>query len=203
MARVFILFEDDDGRQTGRGTNFAGALAYALRVGPECWHGAENLLFPIAEAAVEMVATYRTKHREASRSGPRTRRPVLHAVLGWHADDAAWLTWEHVTQTVRAALRHMRLGEHQSAWAMHTDTGKPHVHLVANLVHPETGDVARLGLIKKRMSEFCADYEQALGDVRCKRRKVPKAANESRNRLGRRQRETDKRKTSHQPAPRP
>ena len=110
---------------------------------------------------------------------------MLHAVLGWHPSDLEWLTREHLADTVRAALNAMGLKDRQSIWVTHTDTGRPHVHIVANLVHPDTGLVARLGLIKKRMSTFCAAYEQSLGDVRCKRRLMPKAVNENRSRQAR------------------
>lgn len=81
----------------------------------------------------------------------------------------------------------MAPNEYQAVWVTHTDTGRPHVHVVAKLVHPVTGKVARLGLIKKRMSAFCAAYEQALGDVRCKARLTPRAANGQRARAPKRQ----------------
>ncbi len=185
MARVFILPEDESGRHTGRGESFAGVLAYALReAGPETCGGTENLKSDIGEAAPEMEHAVSAAGHRPGRRGPTTTRPVQHAILGWHPADKAWLTREHVAATVRAALAHMGLGEHQCVWVLHTDTDKPHVHLVINLVHPVTGLVARLGLLKKRMSEFCGDYERRLGDVRCKRRGMPKAANENRGRLG-------------------
>ena len=78
-----------------------------------------------------------------------------------------------------------------------------HVHLVVNLVHPETGSVARLGLVKKRMSAYCAAYEKALGDIRCKRRFEPKAANENRARFPKREKCLKKQKASLSLAPRP
>ena len=207
MARVFFLFEDEAGRQTGRGDSFTVVLAYVLRdAAPQGWHGTEGLSFPIGVADTEMGHTYHVKHLDGQRRGPRTTRPVLHAALGWHADDLAWLTREHVEADVRAALRHIRLAGYQCVWVLHTDTGRPHVHLVVNLIHPESGDVARIGLTKKRMSEFCAAYEQRLGDVRCKRRFVPKAANENRARLSKAAmllRKANKQKASLTPAPRP
>lgn len=99
-------------------------------------------------------------------------------------------------------MRAMGLSEHQAVWVTHTDTGRPHVHVVANLVHPVTGKVARLGLIKKRMSAFCAAYEQALGDVRCRARLTPRAANEQRARASKYQM-PEKQRASLVPAPRP
>ncbi len=208
MARVFVLVEDEAGRQTGRGASFSGILAYALRdAGPEDWRGTFGLTLPIGDAAAEMEHTHKSKHLDSNRRGPKAKRPVLHAVLGWHPSDLRWLTREHLVSTVRDALRAMGLREHQAVWVTHTDTGRPHVHIVANLVHPDTGIVARLGLIKKRMSAFCAAYEQSLGDVRCKRRLMPKAANENRNRQAKAGRASvraaDKQKASKSPAPRP
>lgn len=208
MARVFVLVEDDAGRQTGRGTSFKSVLAYVLRdAGPEGWRGSFGLTLPIGDAAAEMEHTHKAKHLDTNRRGPKAKRPVLHAVLGWHPSDLEWLTCAHLADTVRAALKAMGLSEHQSVWVTHTDTGRPHVHIVASLVHPDTGIIARLGLIKKRMSAFCAAYEQALGDVRCKRRMMPKVANENRSRQARAGRSqyqrANKQKASNPPAPRP
>ncbi|NBU58964.1 MAG: hypothetical protein EBS23_04160 [Betaproteobacteria bacterium] len=208
MARVFVLVEDEAGRQTGRGGSFAGVLSYVLRdAGPEAWRGTFGLMLPIVDAATEMEHAHRTTHLDGNRRGPKTKRPVLHAVLAWHPSDLEWLTREHLADTVQSALAAMGLSEHQCVWVTHTDTGRPHVHVVANLVHPDTGKVARLGLIKKRMSAFCASYEQGLGDVRCKRRLTPKAANENRSRQARAGQASvgaaDKQKASNLPAPRP
>ena len=183
MARVFVLIEDEAGRQTGRGVSFGGVLSYVLRdAGPSDWRGTFGLTLPITDAAAEMEHTLDARHRAVKRSGPKTKRPVLHAVLGWHASDLAWLTREHLFAAVKSALKAMGLIEHQSVWVTHTDTGRPHVHVIANVVHPETGHVARLGLIKKRMSAHCAAYEQSLGDIRCVKRFEPRAANENRRR---------------------
>ncbi|MBL8845581.1 MAG: relaxase/mobilization nuclease domain-containing protein [Hyphomicrobium zavarzinii] len=205
MARVFVLVEDEAGRQTGRGASFTGVLGYVLRdAGPESWRGTFGLSLPIAHVASEMDYAHRTEHLRSSRPGPRTKRPVLHAVLAWYPSDLDWLTREHLADTVRSALRAMGLSEHQAVWVTHTDTGRPHVHVVANLVHPITGKVARLGLIKKRMSAFCAAYEQALGDVRCKARLMPRAANEQRARARAPKRQMlEKQRAGFPPAPRP
>lgn len=213
MARTFVLPEDEAGRQTGRGASFAGVLAYVLRdAGPESWRGTFGLSLSIGNAAAEIAHDNKNATSNGPKHGPRTKRPVLHAILGWHSSDLEWLTREHLATTVEAALKAMRLKEHQCVWVTHTDTGRPHVHIIANLVHPVTGHVARLGLTKKRMSDFCAAYEQALGDVRCKKRLVPKAANENRSRIPRhrlagaghaRGRVADKQKAGYSPAPRP
>lgn len=204
MARVFVMVEDKAGRQTGRGADFHEVMAYVLRdAGPSDWRGTFGLMLPIAETAAEMAHTYRSKHLDANRKGPKTKRPMLHAVLGWHGSDLAWLSAEHLKETVKAALDVMGLKNRQAVWVAHTDTGRPHVHIVANLVHPETGDVARMGLIKKRMSTFCGAYETALGDVRCRKRFVPKAANENRQRLPKPKRQPDKLKASFPLASRP
>ncbi|KAB2910932.1 MAG: relaxase/mobilization nuclease domain-containing protein [Hyphomicrobiaceae bacterium] len=203
MARVFVLVEDESGRQTGRGGSFAGVLGYVLRdAGPEHWRGSFGLMLPLDRSAEEMDHTYAALHLGGYRRGPKTKRPVLHAVLGWHASDLEWLTRDHLARSVQDALRHLGLAEHQTVWVAHTDTGRPHVHLVVNLVHPETGNVARLGLVKKRMSAHCAAYEQTLGDIRCKRRFEPKAANENRRRLTRAGKGAHKQKASMSLAPR-
>lgn len=204
MARVFVLIEDETGRQTGRGVDFEGLMSYVLRdAGPSQWRGTFGLMLPIEEAATEMAHTYRAKHLDPKRKGPKTKRPLLHAVLGWHASDLAWLTADHLAETVEAALQAMGLGERQAVWVTHTDTGRPHVHIVASLIHPSTGDVARLGLVKKRMSAFCGSYEKRLGDIKCRKRFEPKAANENRMRAPKPRRQPDKLKASFPLASRP
>lgn len=204
MARVFVLVEDEAGRQTGRGASFDGVLGYVLRdAGPSDWRGTFGLALPIGDAAAEMAYTVEARHRSRKRSGPKTARPVLHAVLAWHASDLVWLTRGHLEACVASALNAMGLGEHQCVWVAHTDTGRPHVHLVTNLVHPETGNVARLGLVKKRMSAHCAAYEQSIDDVRCVGRFEKRAANENRARLPRRGQGADKPKSGIWPASRP
>lgn len=204
MARVFVLIEDEAGRQTGRGVDFECLMSYVLRdAGPSQWRGTFGLMLPIEDAAAEMAHTFRTKHLDLKRKGPKTKRPLLHAVLGWHASDLAWLTGDHLAETVAAALQTMGLEERQAVWVAHTDTGRPHVHIVASLIHPTTGNVARLGLIKKRMSTFCGSYEKRLGDIKCRKRFEPKAVNENRRRAPRPRRPADKLKASFPLASRP
>lgn len=206
--------DDDDSRQTGRSAGFGSVVSYILRetglldyvlrdAGPSQWRGTFNLTLPIEDAAIEMAHTYETKHLLAKRKGPKSKKPVLHAVLGWHSSDLAWLTADHLRDTVRDALKVMGLAERQAVWSTHTNTGKPHIHIVANLVHPETGDIARLGLIKKRMSTFCGNYEKQLGDIRCRTRFVPKTANENRRRIPKLRMLYEKLKASIAPASRP
>lgn len=204
MARVFVLIEDEAGRQTGRGNDFTGVISYVLRdAGPSEWRGSQGLLLPVEHAATEMIHTYRTLHLAGRRRGPKSKKPVLHAVLGWHSSDLAWLTSGHIENTVQKALNTIGLSEHQALWVTHTDTGRPHVHIVANLVHPVTGDIARLGLVKKRMSTFCGNYEKWLGDIRCRKRFEPKLANETRRRCPKPPRVPDKLKASFPLASRP
>lgn len=204
MARIFVLVEDQSGRQTGRGVDFTGVLSYVLRdSGPSHWRGGHGLTFPIEHAAAEMTHTYQTMHLAGKRHGPKSKKPLLHAVLGWHPSDLAWLTYEHLKDTVHEALKTMGLVDRQAVWVAHTDTGRPHVHIVANLVHPRTGDIARLGLIKKRMSKFCGNYEKWLGDIRCRKRFEPKIANENRQRRPKPPRAPDKLKASFPLASRP
>ena len=160
-------------------------------------------MLSLSQAAHEMDHTFAALHLARHRRGPKTRRPVLHAVLGWHSDDLEWLTRDHLEASVFGAIQQIGLADHQCVWVAHTDTGRPHVHLVANLVHPTSGEVARLGFVKKRMSDYCAAYEQALGDVRCKRRFSTRAANENRRRLPRRGKGPGKQKASMMLAPRP
>src|SRR5690606_14363194 len=121
----------------------------------------------------------------------------------WHPEDAP--ETGHMIETARSALAALGLAEHLAVIVGHTDTGKPHVHVVANVLHPVTGKAAKLGWRYRTMSRWAAAYEREMGVVRCDRRQVVKAANESRRRLTRpewERRALDKRKADTLPAPR-
>ncbi len=60
MARVFVLIEDEAGRQTGRGGDFECLMSYVLRdAGPSQWRGTFGLMLPIGIAAWQEVHTLR------------------------------------------------------------------------------------------------------------------------------------------------
>lgn len=196
-----------------RGRSFHGLLAYMLH---DAGHADTCLRVMFAQpvnqaaktvwlAADEMQAVVR-RAIAARRTGQRPDRLAFHFILSWHSDDRP--TVEHMKATACDALAALGLGEHQAVIVGHDDTDELHVHVAVNVIHPETGKAAKLGWRYRTMSRWAARYEREQGVIRCVRRFIPKAANESRKRLTRvaweeRQRALKQKASLISPAPRP
>ena len=100
-------------------------------------------------------------------SGQKTKKPVFHFNLAWHEDDKP--SPEHMMQSGRECLAFLGLEKHQALMVEHKD-GKPHLHLVVNLISPEDGTVYRLGNIKRKLQAYGKQYELEQGIIRCKER---------------------------------
>lgn len=194
-----------------RGRSFHGLLAYLLH---DAGHAAtgERVLFamPVNLASTDMgmaadeLADHARRALLGRRRGQRPDRLAFHFVLSWHPDDAPEL--RHMIETARSALCTLGLAEHLAVIVGHTDTQKPHVHVVANVLHPVTGRAAKLGWRYRTMSRWAATYEREQGVARCARQHNPMAANEKRRRLKRavwEQQAARKQKAANPPAPRP
>ena len=165
-----------------------------------------NLLTKTLGLAADEVRDTIRRALAERRTGQRPDRLAFHFILSWHQDDHP--TASHMIETARSALAALGLGEHQAVLAGHNDTDKPHVHVAVNIIHPETGKAAKLGWRHRTMSRWAAAYEREQGVVRCPKRFVPKAVNESRKRLSEAEWEhrkfsRGKQKASKPPAPRP
>jgi len=117
-------------------------------------------------------------------TGRDNKAPVLHYTLSWHADDNP--TPEHMQKAAYESLKVLGLGEHEALIAAHTDTDHPHVHIVANTVHPETGKTAALKYSKEKFSRWAEAYEREHG-IRCQERII----NNERRRQAREARKLD------------
>ena len=174
--------------ERARGRSFHGLLAYILH---DLQHATTservmvtamfNLLAETFDIAADEMRNMVRRTLAARRTGQRPDRLAFHFILSWHEDDHP--TAAHMIETARSALAALGLGEHQAVIAGHDDTDKPHVHVAVNIIHPETGKAAKLGWRHRTMSRWAAAYEREQGVIRCPKRFIPKAANESRKRL--------------------
>jgi len=195
--------------QQARRESFHGVLDYLLHYAGS----RERVLFAvpvnlacmdISQAANELtdIGPRMLGHR---RQGQRPDKLAFHFIISWHPGDTP--TGQHMIETARSALAALGLAEHLAVAVGHLDTEKPHVHVVANVLHPETGRAAKLGWRYRTMSRWAATYEQQQGVIRCPKRRVPKVANENRRRLTRTEWESrqanTKQKADNLPAPRP
>lgn len=168
--------EEDRGGRSGRGDSVAGAFGYAAHdKGARTSHrvGAVLLLNLATEnpheAAAEMQATIDAAAELKRRagippSGQECADPVYAFSLNWHPDDNPDAA--HMMETARETLRVLGLQEHQAMAIEHKDKPHKHVHVMVNLIHPDTGRVADLWRDEQKMDYWCYRYEIRAGVIR-------------------------------------
>lgn len=77
-----------------------------------------------------------------ARMSIRTTRPVYHVMIAWSPDEHP--VAETMQEIAVQALEMTGLGEHQAFLMGHGDTSHPHLHMVINRIHPETGKAWRV-----------------------------------------------------------
>ena len=133
------------------------------------WSETRNLFNDDPEIAMsEMWKTAFDQPLLREMSGHRvftTAKPVKTLVLSWRDGDAP-----DKAQMVDAAdsyLEHMGWQDHQAVYIPHNDEQHAHLHVVMNIVHPETGMPAKDGNEKKRSQVWALAYEREHGDIQC------------------------------------
>lgn len=162
------------------GKSFKGLATYLTR-DPEAktdervgWTHTLNLAHDDALSAVdEMLWTSRyaelLKQEAGIRAGGRaTENPVKHLSLNWSPDDHP--THAHMIEATREFLRHMKWDEHQALLVAHEDKAHSHVHVMLNVIHPETGLRLDDGFERRRAQAWALEYEREQGNIRCENR---------------------------------
>jgi hypothetical protein len=109
------------------------------------------------------------KQEAGIRAGGRaTENPVKHVSLNWAPDDNP--SREHMIATSESFLRHMGWNEHQAILIAHDDKSYKHVHIMLNVVHPETGLRLNDGFEQRRAQAWALDYEREQGRIHCEER---------------------------------
>ena len=134
-----------------RGHSFMGVTAYLMhdkgssdssdRVVQTSTH---NLHTEDVDRAARFMAWTDSNHEEiksvagTSSAGVKAQRGnVYHYSLSW--EPGSDVGWDHMQETALSSVRRLGLQEHQIYLVAHNDTKHPHVHVVANLVNPDTG----------------------------------------------------------------
>ena len=138
-----------------------GALARYLANGrtgdnPErvAWSTSRNLPTDEPELAGKIM-------RATAAQNLRVDKPVYHLALSFDPNDVVdRATMERVADRVIAALK---LQEHQVLIVSHGDRDHPHMHLLINRVHPETGLVWNRWQDRAVIQQVLREEEQALG----------------------------------------
>lgn len=143
------------------GRGFRGLVSYLLhgtRRGPQtgrvAWTASRNLLIDDPERAPLLM-------RITARKSVRVVKPVYHFVISWHRDERP--TPELMRQVADATCRDLDLEEYQRLYIAHHDTMNPHVHIVVNRVHPETGVAWQTSHDYRRIEQSLARQARELG----------------------------------------
>lgn len=156
--------------KVSRGSSFKGATAYALsgHIGQENpdrveFSATQNLGTDNPELAARiMAASYydadETKRANGwdGRGRKTTKEPVLHLVMSW--DEGQRPDAAHMEKAARDMLKRMELEKAQAIIIGHNDTDHAHLHIIVNLIDPETGKQFELGNDKRKMQSFALDY---------------------------------------------
>jgi Relaxase/Mobilisation nuclease domain len=171
------------------GTSFAGAGLYYLhdkrrdgeseRLTDErvAWTYAINTMEQDPEAVLaEMRQTAFDQPLLKQLSGNRldgrpTERTVMTVALAWSPEQAP-PTKEHMIETGHSFLQFMKWEAHQVLFVSHNDTKHPHVHLIINRVHPETGMTMDDKWYKTNAQRWALKYEREHGQIFCHAREA-------------------------------
>ena len=120
----------------------------------------------------EMTETYWAQDALKQASGHDTRgrkntKPVLHYSLSWAPSENP--SREEMQRAAISSLKALGLSEHEALIAAHTDKKHPHLHIIVNTVHPQTGLTADLKFTKLALSRWAQEYEQEHG-LHCEER---------------------------------
>lgn len=142
------------------GTGFGGLARY-LATGPRGdrperveWAEARNL--PTTDPDL-----YPAMMRATARLSRRVQDPVFHFSVSWPREEK--LERRAMANVADRALFDLGLSEHQSVIVCHNDTEHPHLHVMVNRVHPETGKAWAKWRYKTRLERSLKTQEKELG----------------------------------------
>jgi Relaxase/Mobilisation nuclease domain len=170
------------------GTSFKGAGLYYLHdkkregeterltTGRVAWTHSLNTLEDDPEAVLaEMRQTAfdqtMLKHLAGKRGDGRpTEQTVMTVALAWSPDQSP--DRQAMIDAGTSFLKHMGWEDHQVLFVAHNDTKHPHVHLIINRVHPETGMTMDDAWSKRRSQVWALAYEKEHGRIYCEAREA-------------------------------
>ncbi len=177
----------------GVGKSFKGTAMYLLHDADHAstdervaWTETQNLATDDPELAWRMMAAtamdapnIQRAHHEATegadvpfRAAKRSFNHVFHYSLSWRGEDEALtVTREDMVASARASLKELGGAELQALIICHNDTEQPHVHVMVNRVHPETGrTIAVDSNAKRALSRWARGFEKDRDMIVCPER---------------------------------
>jgi hypothetical protein len=98
----------------------------------------------------------------------RCEKPVYAFSLGWHPEETP--SREAMIEAGREALAVLKMQDYQALMISHTDTAHPHLHVIVNRIHPETGKAINVYKDQEKLQAWALGYEREHGKVYCQAR---------------------------------
>jgi hypothetical protein len=98
-------------------------------------------------------------------TGRKNEAPVKTVSLAWAPGQSP--TKEEMCAAADSFMKAMGWAEHQALIVAHNDTRHPHLHLIINRVHPDTGRTLNDWQERKRAQRWALAYEKDQGIVLC------------------------------------
>ena len=164
----------------GKGKSFKGAGLYYLHdkqastAERVAFTQTRNLATDDAEFAIRLMAytAMRQAQIKAGSGAAVTGRKLVHSVycysLSWAPDEAP--TQEEMLEAAHETLEALGVADHEALLVSHNDEPHPHIHVILNRVHPETGLAAKLACDHLILSRWAEGFERRQGQIRCDER---------------------------------
>lgn len=101
-------------------------------------------------------------------TGRKLEKPVYTYSLAWAQDQAP--APQEMVAAAEDSLKALGMDDRQAVLVSHSDTEHPHIHVILNRVHPETGKAASTSKDHLKLSKWAEAYERAHGGIRCQAR---------------------------------
>ena len=118
---------------------------------------ARRVMIATANRAEELKAAAGVK--ATGRKG--TSGPVYAYSLAWHPDEAGKIDRAEMMRAAESSLIALGAEGHQAVIVAHQDEPQPHVHVIVNRVHPDTGRMLPTGNDHHHLSNWALAYREA------------------------------------------
>lgn len=106
-----------------------------------------------------------------AKTGRKSKAGAVYSYsLSWHPEQQP--DKETMLEAAKDTLRLLNLGQHEAIIIAHTDTDHAHVHIIANLVHPETGKTTSMSNDKLILSKWAEYFEREGSKIYCEQRVI-------------------------------
>ena len=106
---------------------------------------------------------------DVSLKGRKSQYPVYAYSLSWHPEQAP--DRAHMIEIATESLKVNGLDQgYEVLMVAHNDEPHPHIHVIVNRVHPETGIMAPLSNDYLKLSRWAEAYERDRGKIYCEQR---------------------------------